>query len=156
MKQYARSRQNKHKCQNSIFCADLVAQHQLSQQWVSTIVWDQFQEMRRVTLCLAPGPLYTGHSTFCSSIQIRFPPSPSPQFHVRTARPPSQAHPPHTADAVSRLSVSGHSDSDSVYRALHTPFRLAISNIESRKKGFWCFVNSLCFVDLETDIPKLC
>ena len=28
-------------------------------------------------------------------------------------------------------------------------------NIKYRKKGFWCFVNSLCFVDFETDMDDI-
>ena len=76
-----------------------------------------------------PWPLYTGHSTFCSSIQIRFPPSPSSFTSARPGRPAK----PTLATPLSVDCQSGHSNTDSGYTTLLS----ALSRKVFRQQSFW-------------------
>ena len=101
--------------------------------------------MRWVTLCLqsGPWPLYTGHSTFCSSIQIRFPPSPLHSF--TSARPGRRAKP----TLATPLSVDCQCLATVTLTVATQHFTLLSAS--QRKKGYWWL---LLFASLSSLILK--
>ena len=120
-----------------------VAQHQPSHQWVSTIVWDQFQEMRWVTLCLQSGP---GRCTlaivlFVAAFKSGFHPRP---LVSRSHGPAAQPSPPSTHRCQQTVSLATVTVTVAIQH-------FTLLSASQRKKGYWWL---LLFASLSSLILK--